>query len=59
MDVETRWSSTFTMVKNAYELRDIFMSVMNDSEFKHVFNEREILDDEWKKHKLVSEFLSD
>lgn len=57
LDVETRWSSTFVMVKHSYELRDVFEAMCNDVDVLQSLGGRKITSDEWWNAKCVVEFL--
>lgn len=57
LDMETRWASSFTMIRKYYELREAFISMITNLNSKPAFDREEISDDDWKKFKMVTEFL--
>ena len=57
LDVATRWSATFAMVKNSYELRNVFTSIINDEELNESFDGMFISEEDWFTFKTVVDFL--
>ena len=47
LDIDTRWSSTFTMVQSSYDLRNVFESLTNDADSGQVFNGKHLSDEDW------------
>jgi hypothetical protein len=55
LDVDTRWSSSFVMMKSSFELKDVLEAICNDNTLnigEWAFNE-----EEWKVLQTVSKFL--
>lgn len=38
LDVETRWSSTFSMIESCFKLRDVFVAMPNSDEVSHLLD---------------------
>jgi hypothetical protein len=55
LDVDTRWSSSFAMIKSSFELKDVLKATCNDNTPN--IGEKALTEEEWKVLRTVSNFL--
>lgn len=58
LDVVTTWSSTFCMVNEWYESRDVFESGCNDESVRDALPDKAMSEEDWQKMKTIADFLS-
>jgi hypothetical protein len=55
LDVDTRWSSSFAMIKSSFELKDVLEAIYNDNTPN--IGEKALTEEEWNVLRTVSNFL--
>jgi hypothetical protein len=55
IDVDTRWSFSFVMIKSSFDLKDVLEAICNDNTLN--IGERALNEEEWKVLQMVSKFL--
>jgi hypothetical protein len=55
LDVDTRWSSSFVMIKSSFELKDVLEAICNDNNLN--VGEKALTEEVWKALRTVSKFL--